>query len=73
MSDYNYDEFVSEQHKQDALRRLDERIHAGHEDPEEILGITDEYYLNKIIQGLGPMSYTIYDRIMLCSAEDGQL
>lgn len=68
-----YEDFVAENHKQDALRKLYVRINENLEDPEEILGVQDAYYRDKILQGLMPMSYTIYDRIMQCSAEDAKL
>lgn len=41
------------------------------EKPEDILQITDKFYLDKVVAGLMPMTYTIYDRIMGCSQEDG--
>lgn len=61
---------VKETYRQAAMLKLKERMAAG-EKAEDILQITDKFYLDKVISGLLPMSYLVYDRIMGCSQEDG--
>lgn len=62
MSD-SYIEVVNKTAQQDALKHLHLRTLSG-EKVEDILKIYDEYYTDKIVKGLIPMSTTIYDRIM---------
>ena len=56
---------VEEKYRRVALRRLHERVAQG-EDPYTILGIQPQhkYYVDKILAGLMPLSYTLYSRIM---------
>lgn len=63
--------YVEERYQQEALKRLRVRMMSG-ESVYEILHMTPShaYYVNKIVQGMVPMSYAIYDRIMGCSMED---
>ena len=63
---------VSNRHKQEALKRLHERVEQG-EKPADVLKMVsprDDYYIDKIMKGFVPMSYLLYDRIMGCSIED---
>lgn len=66
----NEQQLVEPNFRDQAMRRLRSRMKAG-EKPEDILQITDKFYLDKVVAGLMPMTYTIYDRIMGCSQEDG--
>lgn len=63
--------YIGEKPKQAALKRLRERMDAG-ENVYDILEIPPEheYYVNKIVAGLCPMSYAIYGRIMNLDEED---
>lgn len=58
-------ECIEEKYRQEALYRLRERIAEG-EDPYTVLQISREhkFYVDKIIAGLVPFSYTLYSRIM---------
>lgn len=60
---------VEEKYRQEALRKLKKRIAAG-EKPEDILQVSDKFYLDKLVSGVMPISYNIYDRIMGCTDED---
>lgn len=62
---------VADRFKKEALIRLKERLDAG-ETPYEVTGIRDEhkFWRDKVITGIAPMSYRVYDRIMQCSLED---
>lgn len=62
---------VEEKHKQEALKRLHERMAAG-ESPYDILEIPEKhkYYVDKIVSGLCPMTYALYGRIMNLDLED---
>lgn len=64
-------DYVEERFKQKALEKLRERLGAG-ELAHEVLHITPEemFYGQKIVDGLVPMSYDVYDRIMGCGIED---
>lgn len=57
--------FVDNYDKQDALKHLRYRMSKG-EDVYEILKISpaETYYVNKIVEGYGPMSLLIFNRIM---------
>ena len=67
MTEYD---LVDERFRQEAHARLLKRIAAG-ETVESILKMPeDDYYVKKIVAGLVPMSYIVYDRIMGCSRED---
>lgn len=59
LSDY----YVQPLEKQKALKELNARIISG-EEPIQILKIKDDYYRNKVIIGLVPMSAMVYARIM---------
>lgn len=63
--------YVGEKPKAHALKRLKERMDSG-EDVFDILEMNREhaYYVNKIVDGLCPMSYAIYGRIMNLDEED---
>lgn len=61
--------YVEECFKQEALEKLQERISRG-ETAKGILKIDNDYYCDKVVNGLVPMSYDIYNRIMGCSVED---
>lgn len=63
--------YITEKPKQAALKRLHERMEAG-ESPYDILGMSEEheYYVNKLVQGLCPISYGLYGRIMNLDEED---
>lgn len=52
-------ELVDEQRAKQALKDFQERIAKG-EDPKEITGIKDTYYLNKLIKGLLPITVDMY-------------
>lgn len=56
---------VDEKFRKQALERLNQRIAQG-EDPYEILRInpSHKFYVDKILSGLMPLSYTLYSRIM---------
>ena len=56
--------YVHDVEKKKALLVLHEFEEMG-VDPGKILGIKDKYYLEKVRQGLTPMSALIYTRIML--------
>ena len=64
----NYDA-VAPNFKQEAYARLRKRIAAG-EDPKDILRIDDDFYRQKIVDGLVDLSWTLYSRIMGCAEED---
>lgn len=63
--------FVNEKAKQEAIKRLHERMEAG-EDVYEILEISTDhkYYVEKIVAGLCSLSYALYGRIMNLDEED---
>lgn len=63
--------YVEDGPKQEAMKRLHERIEAG-ESPYAILDIETKhkYYVDKIVAGLMPMSYAHYARIMNLDEED---
>lgn len=67
-----YGLFVSDEAAIRARERLKERMDAG-EDVYDILKIArrESYYVNKIVQGLMPISYTLYERIMDCIIPTG--
>lgn len=55
--------YCGEQYKAEALVLLHEGIIKG-DDPYKIIGISDRYYADKLIAGLTPMSWCVYNRIM---------
>lgn len=63
--------YVEEKPKQEALKRLRERMDTD-ESSYEILGIDEQhkYYADKIVAGLCPLSYALYGRIMNLDEED---
>lgn len=63
--------YIGDKPKQDALKRLHERMDSG-EDVFEILEMSEDhkYYVDKIVRGLCPMSYAVYGRIMNLDEED---
>ena len=67
----NYYEVVEERFAVAAHQRLLERLAAG-EDPQDITGISDSFYLDKLIAGNfnKSMSYTVYARIFNLEKED---
>lgn len=70
MFDSVENDFVSETHKAQAMRRLAQRIKEG-EEPAAILKTNDTYYCDKVVKGLVPLSYRMYSRIMRTAEEDG--
>jgi hypothetical protein len=70
VSPWAYYDVVAEKFKLQAYKRLKERLAKG-EDPHAILKLSDEFYLKKILSGHMELSWTLYDRIMGCSKEDG--
>jgi hypothetical protein len=67
---WTYYDMVAEKFKMQAYKRLEERLAKG-EDPHNILKLSDEFYLAKILDERMELSWTLYDRIMGCSKEDG--
>lgn len=61
---------VAPKFREQALKRLHERIDAG-ESVYDILQVSDKFYCDKIVAGYVEISYTLYTRIMGCNAEDG--
>lgn len=63
--------YVDEKPKQEALKRLHERMETG-ESPYKILGIDErhKYFVDKLVAGLCPISYALYGRIMNLDEED---
>lgn len=55
--------YCDEKYKTEALSLLHEGI-AGGDDPYKIIGINNRYYADKLIAGLTPMSWCVYNRIM---------
>ena len=66
-----YETYVAEEPKREALKRLHERIDAG-ESVYDILKMdkTCTPYIEKIVNGLCPLSYALYGRIMNLDEED---
>lgn len=67
-----YGNFVSDEAATRARARLKERLDAG-EDAFDVLEIDrrEAFYVNKIVAGKVPISYTIYERIMECKIPIG--
>ena len=63
---------VAPKYREEALQRLHERMKRG-EKASDILGLDPRYqfYIQKIVDGLVDISYTLYSRIMGCNVEDG--
>lgn len=63
--------YVEEGPRREALARLHARMAEG-ESPYEILGMSEEnkYYVDKLVQGLCPISYALYGRILNLDVED---
>lgn len=67
MSEYS---IVEDKYRNQALNVLHARIRKG-ESVSQILKMDeDDYYTQKLINGMCPMSYTVYERIMQCERED---
>lgn len=66
--------YVDEKPRMHALKKLRGRIDAG-ESPYDVLGISpqEDYYVQKLIKGLCPISYALYGRIMRIDEEDNFL
>ena len=62
---------VEPKFRQEAIKELRRRIEAG-EDVHDILQMdaTHDFYIEKIVAGLMPISWDLYNRIMKCDDED---
>lgn len=67
MTEYS---IVENKYRDQALAHLRRRVRNG-ESVSEILRMDEnDYYVQKLLKGMCPMSYVVYERIMQCERED---